>query len=291
MALKDGYMEMQPFQCAIGGGTAEGRLELAAGSPGAALEMKAERIDIGAMLEVLGAKKSIEGILGAEIAVQAKGRSISTMMAGLNGRVVLTEREGRIYSRHMDVFGGSLTREVIRIINPFSEKEEYSELHCGLHVFHIKDGLATCMVSLADTKYTVMEGKGEVDLKEEKLDLLFALSPKKGIGISGLAEVGVSLPGAVRSFKLGGTLSDPSLTLNPAGAAETIGKMLGGFTLLGPLGLAAGLLDFKVGEEDACSEILEALENGRFSLEELEKELEKPAPASPSALSDQQRGP
>jgi hypothetical protein len=236
-------------------------------------------------------KKPFEGILGADIAVASQGDSISTLMAGLNGRVVSVQREGRIYSRYMDMIGGGLIQEILRVVNPFSAKEEYSELNCAVHVFDIKDGLATCKTSLADTGYTTLRGRGEVDLKGEKLDLLFALSPKKGIGISGFAEVGVSLPGLARSFKLGGTLAQPSLTINPGGAAGTIGKMLGGLALLGPFGLAAGLLDLKLGEKDPCFGILKAMDDGDYSPEALEKEsrTEKPAPLKP--FSEEHQGP
>jgi len=265
--LKDGHLEMHPFKCSIGGGTVDGRFELKTGSgkPIAALDLKADRIDIGAMLDELGVEKYVTGNLATEISLQAQGHSISTLMSGLNGRVVSVEREGRIYKRYMDVLGGGLLQELLRLVNPFSEKEEYSELNCAVHVFDISDGLATCKTWLTDTKYTLLTGKGDLDLKEEKLDLLFALSPKKGIGISGVAEVGVSLPGVARSFKLAGTLARPSLKVNPGGAAGTIGKMVGGFTLLGPLGLAAGLLDVRVGDKDPCREALKALENGTYN--------------------------
>lgn len=281
VTLRDGHLEMHPLQCSIGGGTVDGRLELRAtgGEPAGALDLKAERIDIGAMLDALEIKKSFDGTLGAEIEVQSHGSSISALMAGMKGRIVAVVREGRIYNRYMDVLGGSFLREIVSLVNPFSEKEELSELNCAVHVFDIKDGVATCKTWLADTKHTILTGKGEIDLIDEELDLLFALSPKKGIGISGV-EVGVSLPGVARSFKLGGTLAEPSLTINPGSAAGTLGKMVGGFTLLGPLGLAAGLLDVRVGEKDPCREALKALENGTYSPDTIEDQKTPPPNAS-----------
>jgi uncharacterized protein involved in outer membrane biogenesis len=288
IALKDGRLEMYPFQCSIGGGRVEGRLDLrAAGAePTAALDLKAEGIGIGKMLDDLEVKKSFEGTLEAEIGVQSKGASISALMTGMNGRIVTVVREGRIYNRYMDVLGGAILREILSFVNPFREKEEFSELNCAVHVFDVKDGLATCRTWLADTRYTLLSGKGEVDLKDEKLDLLFALTSKKKIGISGV-EVGVSLPGVARSFKLGGTFVRPSITVNPRGVAETLGKMLGGFTLLGPLGLAAGLLDVRVGDKDPCIETLKALESGTYSFEALETE----NTPSPSPNTNVQQGP
>ena len=288
VTLEDGHMEIQPLQCGIGGGTVDGRFDLKTGSgnPVAALNLKAERIDIGAMLDELGLEKYVTGNLGADIDVQSQGHSIAALMSGLSGRVVSVERDGRIYTTYLDALGGGLIQQFVRLVNPFSQKEEFSELNCSVHVFDIKEGLATCKTWLTDTKYTLLTGKGDVDLKQEKLDLLFALSPKKGIGISGVAKVGVSLPGVARSFKLGGTLARPSITINPGGAAGTIGKMLGGFTLLGPLGLAAGLLNVRVGEKDPCGEVLKALENGTYDSEALKNE----KPPSTNAASEEHKG-
>jgi uncharacterized protein involved in outer membrane biogenesis len=288
VTLEDGHMAIYPLQCGVGGGTIDGRFDLRAGSamPTAALDLKAERIDIGAMLDELGVEKYVTGNLGADINLRSQGHSISTLMSGLNGRVVSVEREGRIYTTYLDALGAGLIQQFVRLVNPLIEKEAYSEFNCSVHVFDIKDGLATCKTWLTDTKYTLMTGRGDVDLKEEKLDLLFGLSPKKGIGMSGIAEFGVSLPGVARSFKLGGTLARPSITINPGRAAGTIGKMLGGFTLLGPLGLAAGLLDVRVGAKDPCGEVLKELENGTYDSEALKKE-KRP---SPNAASEQHRG-
>jgi len=295
IAIQEGDLVLHPFRCAIGGGTVEGLFDLKKGGsqPMAGLQLRAERIDIGAMLDELGVKKPLEGILGVDIAVAAQGHSISALMAGLNGTVVSVQQEGRIHGRYMDALGRGLIQEILRVVNPFSAKEEYSELNCAVHVFDIKDGLATCKRSLADTRYTTLRGRGQVDLKEERLDLLFGLSPKKGIGISGVAEVGVSLPGLARSFKLGGTLAQPSLTINPGGAAGTIGKMLGGLALLGPLGLTAGLLDLRLGENDPCFEILKEMETGNFSPEALEKATptHKYRPVPPNPHSEEHQGP
>ena len=288
--LKDGHLEMHPFQCGIGGGTVDGRFDLSAGGekPAAALDLKAEGIDIGAMLDELGLEKYVTGNFGTEINVQTKGHSFSTLMSGLNGRVVSTARDGRISSRYIDMLGSGLLREIFRLVNPLSEKEDYSELNCAVHVFDIKDGSANCRTWLVNTRYTLLSGTGEVDLKEEKLDLLFALSPKKGIGIEGVAEVDLSLPGVPRSFKLGGTFARPSVTINPGGAARTIGKMVGGFTLLGPLGLAAGLVDVRVGKSDPCREVVKALEDGTYD-SKVPATDQSPPPA-PNPPSDKYQG-
>jgi hypothetical protein len=69
----------------------------------------------------------------------------------------------------------------------------------------------------------------------------------------------LSLSGLSDSFKLGGTLAEPSLTLNPTGSAATLGKAIGGFLLLGPFGIAAALVNINSDDETPCLTALEVI--------------------------------
>jgi uncharacterized protein involved in outer membrane biogenesis len=264
ISLEDGHLQLDPFQCAVGGGTVQGRFDLQSriGKANTDLNLKASRVDLGTVSAQLGLRKFLEGTLGANIKVKGEGGSIAELVGGLNGTVSLAEREGRVHTSEIDFLGSSLFSKIIRLINPFSQKEEYSELYCNVQHFEIKKGLAACKTWLADTKYTTVRGGGEIDLRNEKWDLLFALSPtKSGIGIKGVA--GFDLPSFTDSFEVKGTFAHPSISLNPSGAVEAIGKMVGGFALLGPVGLAAGLIDLNGGKESLCREVMDAVENGQ----------------------------
>jgi hypothetical protein len=143
MRIENGDLEIRPLQGAIGGGNAGGRFTLKSegATAKAALEFNASEIDLGAMLAELGAEKSVEGILRAEIEAQAQGSSIGELMAGLNGRAVFVVGDGRIYNKYIDLLGASLLREVYRLVNPLSHKEAFSELNCHVNHFDIKQGL------------------------------------------------------------------------------------------------------------------------------------------------------
>ncbi len=55
-----------------------------------------------------------------------------------------------------------------------------------------------------------------------------------------------------KPLKLGGTLANPSIAIDPVQAGLTIGKALGGFALFGPFGVITALADVKLGGKDAC---------------------------------------
>jgi uncharacterized protein involved in outer membrane biogenesis len=294
LKIEKGLLEIDPLQGTVGGGTAGGRFSLHTEgvTAKAALEFKASEVDLAAMLAELGVEKSVTGLFRAEIEAEARGDSIGALMEGLSGKALFVVADGRIYNKYIDLVGGGLLPELYRLINPFSHKEPFSELTCHVNQFDIQEGVAVSKIWVTDTKYTTVRGAGKIHLGDEKLDMAFRMSPKKSIGIPGLAEIDLNIGDFARSFKVEGTLAQPSVALNPAGAATTIGKMLGGLALFGPIGLAAGLIDLKLGPDHPCLKALEALENGPGTNE---KENPDPAavkrsPASPSQTSAQQEG-
>jgi uncharacterized protein involved in outer membrane biogenesis len=294
MKIDDGHLEILPLRGAIGGGTADGGFTLSrdGATAKAALKFKASQVDLGAMLAELGVPKSIEGILRIEIEAQARGDSIGALMAGLNGKAVFVVADGRIYNKYIDLLGGGLFREVYLLMTPFSQKEPFSELTCHINRFDIKEGLAASKIWVTDTKYTTVRGGGEIDLENEKMDMAFRMSPKKSLGISGLAEIDLNLGDFARSFKVGGSFAQPSVTLDPAGAAATIGKMLGGLALFGPIGLAAGLIDLKLGQDHPCIKAIEDLEKDVGTSEEQNKGIPAERPSAyPTQSQEQQQGP
>lgn len=118
-------------------------------------------------------------------------------------------------------------------------------------------GIALCRGLLLDTERTTIAGEGTIDLATEKIDIAMDPSPKGGIGFKGLGGLSLSLGELGNPFKLGGTLAAPRVALDSAGTILTLGKILGGFTLAGPFGLAAAFADFSSGEQNPCLKAIE----------------------------------
>jgi uncharacterized protein involved in outer membrane biogenesis len=260
--LEDGNLSVDPFQSVIGGGLTKARLTLHTRDKEVEMAtlFEIDQLDIGVMLEELGVEKFIEATLDAKMEVEGQGESVAGLMAGLNGTFVYVMSEGQLNNRFVDRFGGNIINQILGLMNPFSKKEQYSEVNCAVNHFVIQDGLAQCKGWVVDTKHTTAIATGDIDLRTEELNLLFGLSPKKGVGLRGLFKVGFSLGKLSKSFKLGGTLAEPSIVLNPRGASKMLGTAAGGMLLLGPFGLAAPLIDVKVGQEHPCLDVMEDIE-------------------------------
>jgi hypothetical protein len=103
-------------------------------------------------------------------------------------------------------------------------------------------------------------GRGTLNLKNEEIDLAWRPLPKAGLTAAG--GVGLSLGQLAKPFKLTGTLAQPRLSLDEAQILATLGKTLGGFAALGPMGLAGGLVSGGEVDSQLCREAMAAANRG-----------------------------
>jgi uncharacterized protein involved in outer membrane biogenesis len=262
--LEDGQLTVDPFFCVIGGGSANGRFDLRTRDKEVefAVVLEIDQAHLDRMLDELDVERIMEGTVDARIEIEGRGESVAEFMAGLNGSLVSVVREGRLNNTSLDRFGGGLVEQTVNLINPLSKRETYSQLNCAVNLLDIKDGVARSKVLILDTKHTTVAGGGTIDLRTEKLNLAFGLKPKGGTGLPNLVRIRLSLGKLADSFKLVGTLTEPALVINPKGTTVTLGKAAGGMALLGPIGLAAALIDVQVGTENPCQKALEAAQRG-----------------------------
>jgi len=174
-------------------------------------------------------------------------------MAGLNGNIRISMRDGRAASQYLELLEKYLGSGILRMLNPFQEKREYAPINCFVNDIEIKDGQADIKL-LLDTDQTSIFGFGNVNLKTERLDLGIKPTPKKGAGPAG---VSFSFKELSQPFRLGGTLAQPSLVVDPSRSAFVVGKMAGALAL-GPFGIAAFFADVSVGKQDPCAAALAA---------------------------------
>ena len=175
-------------------------------------------------------------------------------MAGLNGNIRVAMSNGRAASEYLELLERYLGSGILRMINPFEERREYTPVNCFVNKIDIKDGLADVNI-LLDTDRTSIFGAGDVNLKTEHLNLGVKPTPKKG---AMPANISFSFKELSQPFRLGGTLARPSLGIDPGRTAFVVGKMAGALAL-GPIGIAAFFADVSVGKKDPCAVALETI--------------------------------
>ncbi|MBW1753754.1 MAG: AsmA family protein, partial [Deltaproteobacteria bacterium] len=230
ITLKGGRLTIRPIKAAIGGGKFNGRLTIKPRRKDATVttQLKIEDCNLGYMLKGLNITDTLEGNLNANINLKGQGRSVATLIASLDGSTNIQINQGRINNKYINLLGADLSAGVFSMLDPKKEKVDYTKINCLVSRFEIKKGLAVSTVTVFDTNSMSVFGEGEINLKTKKIDFALHPIPKDGIGFRGIGKLSLSLSGLSDSFKLGGTLAEPSLTLNPTGSAATLGKAIGG---------------------------------------------------------------
>ena len=253
ISLKGGRLDVKPLSAGLAGGTIGTSLAID-GSSGqrAALDARLDvkGVNTGALLKTMGLTELLEGgALDTKLNLKGKGASVRDLMGSLTGEVVTTLGKGRVHNSAIDLAGADLASKAFASLNPLAEKEEYTELSCGVLRFLFKDGMATAEKGIAvQTPKMNVVGTGTVNLKTEEIDFAVKPEAREGLGIN-LASVA----GMVRAT---GTLAEPTVGLDKLGAAKgalSVGTAIatGGLSLL-----AEGLVGRATADENACQTAL-----------------------------------
>ncbi|MHC4457908.1 MAG: AsmA family protein, partial [Planctomycetota bacterium] len=256
--LDDEHLMAEPFKFSAGDGSVQGYIDLHTEGEALALatEIDIDQILLSSSFKEFDVGRTLKGTIDAKIKISGRGDSVAALMAGLNGTITLAHRGGQIANRYFNLIFGDLTTELVQRINVFSRKQDYTEVNCFVSHFDINDGLAI-QAFVLDTPQSTLSGAGNLNLKTESLDLGFKTVPKKGVKVPGLGKVSLSLGELSKPFKIGGTLSNPSLGVDPTRTAVTFGKVIGGFAL-GPAGLAIVFGEVSLKDVDPCLEAFKA---------------------------------
>jgi len=263
MAIKDGVLAIKPLKAQMGGGTLAGSIDLDSSgkTPKLSAAFAAEGIDLGKMLKELDVTKTFEGKIDIGINVKGSGGSMAELMAGLNGAVNIVMGKGQIDNKYLGLLSTDIRTGAMRLVNPAAERTERTKINCVVCGFDINNGIADAAALVFDTETMSVIGGGGINLKTEGLNISLKPFPKGGA----LGErVNMSVSELAKPFKLGGTLSRPKLTLDPAQTALMVGKALKGMALFGPAGIATALVNVNPeGDKNPCLSAMEAAKSGK----------------------------
>jgi hypothetical protein len=231
-----GKVIADPIRVLVGGRELRMRLNADASS-GKVLALNfsldGQGISLGALATMFNVASVTEGSpTDVSIRLSGAGDSVRSLMAGANGDVRIVVGPGRIKNQAIN-FGADIT-ELLNALNPARTSDPYTELKCAVIRLPIRRGIARVDKSIAaETAKVNVIVAGVIDLRNETLDLGFR--PKAltglGVGLGSLADLG----------RLRGSLAEPKVEIDAAGAA-TAAAQLGLAAATGGLSLLAGTL-------------------------------------------------
>ena len=238
LKLDNGKLRIAPFSAKLAGGSLMANIGLDASGANSALwdhNVELRQIEPGQLPGI----REKQLLSGAKTDIESKGKgagaSVSAIMAGLNGNLLIKTGQGRITARALESDAANALLNTLTLFNPNAGRRDASALECAVINFAIKDGIAVADngIGIATGKINVL-GAGNINLKTEALDLGITPRAKAGAGLSA-----GQLAGLVR---LGGTLAAPRAKTDTE-AALTAGIKAGSAVAEGGwAALAKGLL-------------------------------------------------
>lgn len=205
------------------------------GTPTVTIKLKAPHVEVGELLTSTDGTAAIEGPLATDILLKAQGNSLAQIMGSLNGNINLLMEQGSADAKALDMAVGGLTAMFGTI---FADKSSKTKINCAIYDFKLEDGMLTPQLAILDTRYSTVFAEGQVDLKKEQLDI--KVSPQaKGVTLS------VAVP-----VRLKGTLSKPSVQVEPAGALLKTGELW--VTVVYPPAALVKFADLGGGKPNPC---------------------------------------
>lgn len=172
--------------------------------------------DLGDAVTMIAGRSLIEGgRLDAEISLRGKGATARQLAASADGGIRLEAAGGRLTSIALMLASADVLKQVFDLIRPTAAPDDLARLDCAVVRAGVRSGIAVFERGLAlETGAMTASGTGQIDLGAERLDLVLRAAPREGLGLSA-ARIAASI------IHVGGTLAQPSVTLDPIHAAES----------------------------------------------------------------------
>lgn len=173
LVLDGGRLDIRPARLKFAGGTvvAEVIVESVGQRPAVTVKLDALGLDIATLLKDAGRPGLVSGKVDFGVDVNGRGGSIRALMAGLNGKLQVTMKDGMLRDELLDLASSDL----LKLLSPFGSREQGIGINCLVGRYVIRRGRLRSIVTLFDTTRASVQGAGGANLANETLD--FGLVP------------------------------------------------------------------------------------------------------------------
>lgn len=242
--LKNGRLTLKPLTLGFAGGsvngivTLDGRekppaIDAALTLRGLALKPFVKELDLDDMGDLTS------GRFGGNIKLSGRGGTFADFLGASDGRVTVAMEGGTLDPIVVELIGLDIAQSLAIAI----KEGQPVKIRCILGDLSVKRGVMKVNGLGADTSDSNIWVNGDVDLKDESLNLRVHANPKD-----------VSLLSANAPIAVGGTFADPTIaidtlgTTGTGGATEAIGKIVNPILALLPF------VDLGLAEDTACKD-------------------------------------
>ncbi len=184
------------------------------------LVLKIDGLQVDQLPGIKDKRLNLKASIDMDLALAGTGPSPHQILSDSNGHAYFGISEGRIPASGLQLFTGSLFREILHAMNPLKKDKDFQEIQCGSIGFRIVDGVAISRGSIViQTPEVLHEIRGGVRFRDEALLLALMPHARKGIGISAAS--------VFNPLRLGGTLRHPVTEVDEQGLFKTLAFGIG----------------------------------------------------------------
>lgn len=174
--LAAGLLDVKPIFFQIAGGHASASLKLdvreASAAASVAGELRAVRIE--RLVPALGRDNRAAAAMSAKLALEGAGRSATEIVSNARGTIEARIDSGRI-SKIVDA---KLGLDYGKLVKLFVLGDRDIAIRCGALALDVREGAGRTRTLVLDTADTRVTGRGTMDFRQQRLDLILDPQPK-----------------------------------------------------------------------------------------------------------------
>ena len=251
LLLEDARLTLNPLEFTLPEGQFSGNVAINARTavPETDIDMKLDNVNLAQFKSKGSETAPLDGQLLGRVRLHGTGSSVHKTAASANGDLTLVVPKGDMRAAFAELTGVDLAKGLGLLL---TKKEANTEVRCGVASFHADNGVLKANTLLIDTTHVLVTGGGDVNLRNEALNLSLRGQPKE-----------VRLVRLRSPIKISGTLSHPDIGLDPAKALGQAGGAAALGALLTPAAALLAFVDRGLAKDANCAALIGQAAQGK----------------------------
>lgn len=177
LRLQNAKVTLDPLKFGVAGGTLAGFIKLDGSvSPiRASTDLKARKIQLAKLFPKLESARTTIGLVNGDVELSGRGNNVASMLGSSNGRLALVLNEGEISRFMMEAVG----LHILEMLQIKLTGDRNIKIHCGVLDMGVNQGVMQSKVMMLDTDVTRLSANGNINMRNETLDLTLTQKSKK----------------------------------------------------------------------------------------------------------------
>jgi uncharacterized protein involved in outer membrane biogenesis len=264
LLLDNGLLTLAPLEFGFSGGKIAANLKLdGRQNPiSTRAEIDLRNVKLQQLLPDSKMMRASAGTVGAQIRLTGKGNTVASMLATADGEASLAMAGGELSGLLLEAINLNSTG----ILKYLAFGDQSLPNRCSAASFDVKNGIATSRAMVFDTAISNIQGEGQIDFREEQLDLRLDSRPKRK-----------SIFVARTPIHIEGPFSKPNYALE-AGPLLARGGAAAALSVINPIAAVLALVETGPGQDANCAQLMAKVADAQREAKRSGKPAELPSP-------------